>query len=267
MRWIGSSPRKFQLSLELRRQLAIREATLNQACQDRRDKMREKRKQRKNQDGGKEADHTWGEREDQPWICRANRGMRPWCPLSRQQRHWNHQCWRRISWRISWNLQRKGSQIRRKERSSCWRIRRGKQRRRHWKNKKAADENADSHEKAAAFASSPLMRHLLIHQPSVRSSSRAHSGLFLMRPANALYGRQGSVMSIGNEKYQLLLSEKEGATEGAAHMGALGSTAWDWWEPSCMGLAADLPQPVSQIRNPWKIPAPSVPDVTTFPES
>ena len=138
-------------------------------------------------------------------ICRANRGMSPWCPLCRQPRHWNHQCWRRISWRI--RKKHAGLTDQKKGKKQLLKNQQRKAAAKALKDKKAADANADAHEKMPPLPPPPDAPP---DAPAI--SPELPKGTFRIvsdEASDQLYGRQGSVLSIGNAKYQLLLQKKK----------------------------------------------------------
>ena len=74
-------------------------------------------------------------------------------------------------------------------------------------NQKNADANADAHEKMPPLPPPPDAPP---DAPAI--SAELPKGTFRIvsdEASDALYGRQGSVLSIGNEKYQLLLQKKK----------------------------------------------------------
>ena len=200
--WVQSG--QFQLPLELRRQLAIRESTLDEAGRNKRDKMREKRRQRKvRMEAKKQITHEEREKinedlqsksryESMMSIVPSAKTLKPSVlkknKLKNTKKHAGLTDQKKGKKQLLKNQQRKAAA-------------------KALKDKKAADANADAHEKMPPLPPPPDAPP---DAPAI--SPELPKGTFRIvsdEASDQLYGRQGSVLSIGNAKYQLLLQKKK----------------------------------------------------------
>ena len=265
--WVQS--RKFQLPLELRRQLAIREATLDQACQDRRDKMREKRKQRKiRMEAKKQITHEEGENINQDLQSKSR--YEPMMSIVPSAKTLKPSVLKKNKLKNKLKSTKEGITDQKKGEKQLLKNQKRKAaaQAQALKDKKAADENADSHEKLPPLPpppDAPPSDTPAISEELLKGTFRIVSD----EASHALYGRQGSVMSIGNEKYQLLLQKKKAQQKEQLTWAPLAQLheidenlpVWAWQQISLSRLSRYLRSEI--LKDSGTIS----PDVTTIPES
>ena len=194
--WVQSG--QFQLPLELRRQLAMRESTLDEAARKRRDKMREKRRQRKGRmEAKKQITHEERQKINEDLQSKSRyEAMMAIVPSAKTL---------------------KPSVLKKKKLKKSNKLtdqqKRKKQLLKNQKRKAAAaalkdQKDAEAHKKMLP----PLPPPPDAPPDAPAISAELPKGTFRIvsdEASDALYGRQGSVLSIGNEKYQLLLEKKK----------------------------------------------------------
>ena len=265
--WVQS--RKFQLPLELRRQLAIREATLDQACQDRRDKMREKRKQRKiRMEAKKQITHEEGEKINQDLQSKSR--YEPMMSIVPSAKTLKPSVLKKNKLKNKLKSTKEGITDQKKGEKQLLKNQKRKAaaQAQALKDKKAADENADSHEKLPPLPpppDAPPSDTPAISEELLKGTFRIVSD----EASHALYGRQGSVMSIGNEKYQLLLQKKKAQQKEQLTWAPLAQLhEIDENLPVCAWQQISLSRLSRYLRSEILKDSGTIsPDVTTIPES
>ena len=194
--WVQSG--QFQLPLELRRQLAMRESTLDEAARKRRDKMREKRRQRKGRmEAKKQITHEERQKINEDLQSKSRyEAMMAIVPSAKTL---------------------KPSVLKKKKLKKSNKLtdqqKRKKQLLKNQKRKAAAAALKDQKDAEAHTKMLPPLPPPPDAPPDAPAiSAELPKGTFRIvsdEASDALYGRQGSVLSIGNEKYQLLLEKKK----------------------------------------------------------
>ena len=194
--WVQSG--QFQLPLELWRQLAMRESTLDEAARKRRDKMREKRRQRKGRmEAKKQITHEERQKINEDLQSKSRyEAMMAIVPSAKTL---------------------KPSVLKKKKLKKSNKLtdqqKRKKQLLKNQKRKAAAAALKDQKDAEAHTKMLPPLPPPPDAPPDAPAiSAELPKGTFRIvsdEASDALYGRQGSVLSIGNEKYQLLLEKKK----------------------------------------------------------
>ena len=204
--WVQAG--QFRLPLDLRRQLAMRENTLDEAARNKRDKMREKRKQRKVRMEAKKQ-ITQEEREKINQDLQSKSRYEAMMSIVPSAKTLKPSVLKKNKLKDKLKNTKKHAELadQKKVKKQWQKNEKRKQAAKALKDQKNADANADAHEKMPPLPPPPDAPP---DAPAI--SAELPKGTFRIvsdEASDALYGRQGSVLSIGNEKYQLLLQKKK----------------------------------------------------------
>ncbi|CAL1132549.1 unnamed protein product [Cladocopium goreaui] len=234
----------------------------DEACQDRRDKMREKRKQRKiRMEAKKQITHEEREKINQDLQSKSRyEAMMSIVPSAKTLKP---SVLKKNKLKNKLKSTKEGITDQKKGKKQLLKNQKRKAAAQALKDKKAADENADSHEKLPPLPpppDAPPSDTPAISEELLKGTFRIVSD----EASHALYGRQGSVMSIGNEKYQLLLQKKKAQQKEQLTWAPLAQLheidenlpVWAWQQISLSRyLRSEILKDSGTIS----------PDVTTFP--